>query len=111
MSSMKRCSDPVWSVFDIFGMSQIYYACNTCPSPPLLQGRERQQAMPRASMLSFRMGLAAIVLTLAYLGLAILGRGGFVAFFSYPPLVALAVVLFALTVASLFTAGNLSSGQ
>lgn len=67
--------------------------------------------MPRASMLSFRMGLAAIVLTLAYLGLAILGRGGFVAFFSHPPLVALAVVLFALTVASLFTAGNLSSGQ
>ena len=55
--------------------------------------------------------LALIALsTAAYLGLAILGWGGFAAFFSHPPLVALAIVLFALAGVSLFAGGNLSSG-
>ena len=54
---------------------------------------------------------AAIPATLLYIGLAILGGGGFAAFFSHPPLIALTVVLFALTGASLFTAGNLSPGE
>jgi protein-S-isoprenylcysteine O-methyltransferase Ste14 len=48
--------------------------------------------------------------TAAYLGLAILGWGGFAAFFSHPPLVALVIVLFALAGVSLFAGGNLSSG-
>ena len=50
------------------------------------------------------------VATFAYLGLAILGFGGFAAFFSHPPLIALAIVLFALSSAALFSGGNLSPG-
>ena len=38
-----------------------------------------------------------IVATLAYLGLAILGWGGFEAFFSHPPLTALAIALLVLS--------------
>jgi len=49
--------------------------------------------------------------TLAYLALAVLGWRGISAFFTHPPLVALTVVLFALAAVSLFTSGNLSSGQ
>jgi len=49
--------------------------------------------------------------TAAYLGLAILGWGGFAAFFSHPALIALAIVLFALSGAALFAGGNLSPGE
>jgi protein-S-isoprenylcysteine O-methyltransferase Ste14 len=49
--------------------------------------------------------------TAAYLGLAILGWGGFAAFFSHPALTALAIVLFALSGAALFAGGNLSPGE
>jgi protein-S-isoprenylcysteine O-methyltransferase Ste14 len=48
--------------------------------------------------------------TSAYLGLAILGAGGFAAFFSHKALTALAVALFALAAAAVFAGGNLSSG-
>jgi protein-S-isoprenylcysteine O-methyltransferase Ste14 len=48
--------------------------------------------------------------TAAYLGLAVLGWGGFGAFFSHPPLIALAVVLFVIASVSSFAGGNLSSG-
>jgi protein-S-isoprenylcysteine O-methyltransferase Ste14 len=51
-----------------------------------------------------------VVGTAAYLGLAILGWGGFAAFFSHPALIALAIVLFALSGAALFAGGNLSPG-
>jgi len=47
--------------------------------------------------------------TVAYLGLAILGEGGF-AVFSQPALTALAIALFALSGAALFAGKNLSSG-
>jgi protein-S-isoprenylcysteine O-methyltransferase Ste14 len=58
-------------------------------------------------------GLAFLTLagTLAYLGLAILGKGGFAAFFSQPALTALAVGLMAMAGASLFSGGNLSPGE
>jgi protein-S-isoprenylcysteine O-methyltransferase Ste14 len=52
-----------------------------------------------------------IVGCLAYLGLAILGRGGFAAFFSHAALIALAVVLFVLSGVALFSSGNLSPGE
>jgi protein-S-isoprenylcysteine O-methyltransferase Ste14 len=52
-----------------------------------------------------------IVGCLAYLGLAILGRGGFAAFFSHAALIALAVVLFVLSGVALFSGGNLSPGE
>jgi protein-S-isoprenylcysteine O-methyltransferase Ste14 len=51
-----------------------------------------------------------VVLTAAYLGLAVLGWGGPAAFFSHPALVALTVVLFVLAGASFFAGGNLSPG-
>jgi hypothetical protein len=58
-------------------------------------------------------GLAfvAIAATLISLGLAVLGRGGFAAFFSQPALVALAVASLAMTGVALFSAGNLSPGE
>ncbi len=49
--------------------------------------------------------------TAAYLGLAVLGWGGFAAFFSHPARFALAVALFVLAGASLFADGNLSPGS
>ena len=58
-----------------------------------------------------RLVLAAIAGTAAYLGLAILGWGGFAAFFSHPPLTALTIVVVAMTGVSLFSAGNLSPGE
>jgi protein-S-isoprenylcysteine O-methyltransferase Ste14 len=48
--------------------------------------------------------------TAAYVGLAILGWGGFWPFFSHPALVALVVVVFALSGVALFAGGNLSPG-
>jgi protein-S-isoprenylcysteine O-methyltransferase Ste14 len=56
------------------------------------------------------MALLAVISSLAYLGLAILGRGGCHAFFSHPALIALAIALFILSAAALFTVGNLSPG-
>lgn len=46
----------------------------------------------------------------AYLGLAILGWGGFVPFFSHPALTAVALVFFVLSAAAFFAGGNLSPG-
>jgi protein-S-isoprenylcysteine O-methyltransferase Ste14 len=46
----------------------------------------------------------------AYTALAIVGWGGFRPFFSHPALIALVVVLFALSVVSFFAGGNLSPG-
>src|SRR5213596_2648167 len=46
----------------------------------------------------------------AYTGLAILGWGGFRSFFSHPALIALVVVLFALSGVAFFAGGNLSPG-
>lgn len=48
--------------------------------------------------------------TLAYLGLAVLGLGGFAAFFSLPALVVIALSTLAMSAIALFSEGNLSSG-
>ncbi len=58
-----------------------------------------------------RVALIAVAGSLAYLGLAILGWGGFAAFFSHPALIAVTIVLLVLTGVALFSAGNLSSGE
>ncbi len=55
--------------------------------------------------------LVSLVATGLFLGIAVLGRGGFVAFFSQPALTAVAVITLGLTVLAAFTEGNLSSGQ
>jgi protein-S-isoprenylcysteine O-methyltransferase Ste14 len=52
-----------------------------------------------------------IVGTLGYLGLAVLGWGGFAAFFSHPARIALTVIVFLMAGAALFTRGSLSSGE
>ena len=48
---------------------------------------------------------------LAYLGLAVLGWGGFAAFFSQTPLTILAITVFLLAGAALFSGANLSAGE
>src|SRR5271156_5482423 len=48
--------------------------------------------------------------TLLYLGLAIAGEGSAGAFFSHPPLIAVTLALIALSIAAIFTKGNLSTG-
>jgi protein-S-isoprenylcysteine O-methyltransferase Ste14 len=55
--------------------------------------------------------IAVIVGGLAYLGLAVLGWGGFAAFFANPARTALAIVGMVLAGAALFSRGNLSRGQ
>jgi len=60
---------------------------------------------------TLKVAFIAIVAGLAYLGLAILGWGGFAAFFSHPALIALTVVGFALMGVALFSSGNLSPGE
>src|SRR5260221_7060239 len=54
--------------------------------------------------------LLVIVSSAAYLGLAILGWGGFVPFFARPALTTLTVALAALAVVSPFAGGSLSPG-
>jgi len=61
--------------------------------------------------MTFKMVILALFSVAFQFGLAILGWDGFAAFFSHPPLVALGIVTLVLTVASLFSSGNLSSGE
>lgn len=63
------------------------------------------------SMPSPRMALFAVLGTLVFLGLAVLGWGGLGAFFAHPARTALVVITVALTVASLFSGGNISPGE
>ena len=58
-----------------------------------------------------RMMLIAIVTTVAYLAIAVLGWGGISAFFAHPARIALAIVTLVLAGAALFTEGNLSPGE
>jgi protein-S-isoprenylcysteine O-methyltransferase Ste14 len=55
--------------------------------------------------------ILVIVGTAVSFGVTILGAGGFAAYFSHPPLVALALVLCVLAIAALFAGGNLSTGD
>ncbi|KVG62405.1 methyltransferase family protein [Burkholderia pseudomultivorans] len=58
-----------------------------------------------------KMAILSSVSTLVYLGLAVLGIGGFAAFFSHPPLVVIVVATLAMAVVAMFTEGNLSAGE
>ena len=55
--------------------------------------------------------LTTVVSILVQFGLAILGWGGFAAFFSRPPFVALTALTLVASVVALFSRGNLSSGE
>jgi protein-S-isoprenylcysteine O-methyltransferase Ste14 len=57
-----------------------------------------------------RLAIVTLLATLAYLGLAILGWGGFAAF-SHPARIALAVAIFVLSGVALFSGGNFSPGE
>jgi protein-S-isoprenylcysteine O-methyltransferase Ste14 len=57
------------------------------------------------------LALITIAATLAFLGLAVLGWGGFAAFFSHPPLVVLAIITLVLAGVGLLSSGNLSPGE
>src|SRR5258708_40220268 len=58
-----------------------------------------------------RLTFAFAVATLCYPGLAILGSGGFAAFFSHPALIALAITTCFLSGAWLLSSGNASPGE
>src|SRR5690242_16265104 len=85
------------------------------PLPRSEAGKDRLEKCSRrcqiAGMSTLRMGLISVVAVALYLGLAAWGEGGLSAFVAHPPLVALALITVALTVAALFSAGNLSSGE
>ena len=57
------------------------------------------------------LALSTIVATCGYLGLAVLGWGGFAAFFANPARVTLVIATFAMSGAALFSGGNLSPGE
>jgi len=61
--------------------------------------------------ITLKLTLVTIVTTAIYLGLAVLGWGGFGAFFSHPALLVVVVATFAMSIAALFSAGNLSAGE
>jgi protein-S-isoprenylcysteine O-methyltransferase Ste14 len=67
--------------------------------------------MASPAMAKVRLLLILVVSVVVYFGLAILGAGGFAAFFSHAPLIALVVVGVALTVVAFFSPGNLSAGE
>src|SRR5246127_1298259 len=77
---------------------------------PPVNGTTAQRKRDRAMTPKPISTLITVVGTLAYLGLAILGWGGFAAFFSHPALVALAIVFFVLFGIALFTDSNLNPG-
>jgi protein-S-isoprenylcysteine O-methyltransferase Ste14 len=56
------------------------------------------------------MACLTVVGTLAYLGLAVLGWGGWAGFFSHPARIALAITVVVLAGVALFSGGNLSAG-
>ncbi|SIT37151.1 Isoprenylcysteine carboxyl methyltransferase [Paraburkholderia piptadeniae] len=58
-----------------------------------------------------RLAFVTVVSTLAYLGLAILGWGGFSAFFSHAALTVVAIATIAMAGVGLLSAGNLSTGE
>src|SRR5262249_24398728 len=58
-----------------------------------------------------KVAFVSIAGTLGYLGLAVLGWGGFVAFFSDPTRTVLALATLALAGVALFSGGNLSPGE
>jgi protein-S-isoprenylcysteine O-methyltransferase Ste14 len=62
-------------------------------------------------MVTPRLAFFTVVTVLAQFALAILGWGGFAAFFSHPALVALAIATVVMSVVALFSGGNLSSGE
>ena len=66
---------------------------------------------PESKQSRLQVGSIGIVTTLVYLWLAILGAGGFAAFFSHPARTILAVASLVMASAAFFSEVNLSSGE
>jgi protein-S-isoprenylcysteine O-methyltransferase Ste14 len=66
---------------------------------------------PAAKQSCLIVGSVGIGTTLLYLWLAVLGSGGFAAFFSHPTRIVVAVVSIAMASTALFSDANLSSGE
>ena len=60
---------------------------------------------------TLKLTLVTVAGTVAYLGLAVLGWGGFAAFFDHPVRTGLAIVVLMLSGIALFSGGNLSRGE
>src|SRR5579871_3296254 len=73
--------------------------------------RDRRAASVLGMADSIKIGLMSVVSTALFLGLAVVGWGGFAAFFAHPARIAVVVITVALVVAALFTQGNLSAGE
>ena len=58
-----------------------------------------------------KLAFATVAGIVVYLGLAVLGWGGFAAFFSHPALSVVAIVTLVLSVVTIFSRVNLSSGE
>ena len=58
-----------------------------------------------------KLAFASVLGVLTYLGLAVLGWGGFAAFFSHPALSVVAIVTLLMSVVTIFSRVNLSSGE
>jgi protein-S-isoprenylcysteine O-methyltransferase Ste14 len=67
--------------------------------------------MQSAATRKLRLILVTVAASLAYVGLAILGWGGFAAFFSDPARIALVLLGCAMAATAGFSRGNLSSGE
>src|SRR5829696_194188 len=96
----------VLGISDIAGSSE-YHAVVDLNAPVRTKNGSRSSAMP----VTPRLAVVTIVGSLAYLGLAVLGWGGFAAFFAHPARIALAIAVFMLTGVALFSGGNLSPGE
>ena len=66
---------------------------------------------PESKRSRLQVGSIGIVTTLVYLWLAVLGAGGFAAFFSHPARTMLAVATLVMASAAIFSDVNLSSGE
>ena len=60
---------------------------------------------------TWRLAFLTMMATVAYLAVAVLGWGGFAAFFSHPARIFLAIALFVMAGVALFSGGNLSPGE
>jgi protein-S-isoprenylcysteine O-methyltransferase Ste14 len=87
------------------------YAVSPIESIPELWYRSGCDSSFMINTPSPRLALFTVAATLAYLGLAIHGWGGFGAFFSHTALIALSVLVILMTGVALFTQGNLSPGE
>lgn len=73
-------------------------------------GSDRRSILSGVIMGKLALALVGLGMTLAYLALAILGQGGMRAFFSHPPLIALAILCLAMAAVTAVSDVNMSPG-